>query len=37
VSQTVRRRPGGYVQVTNEGGALFTAFLPHERTLDPVA
>jgi two-component system CitB family sensor kinase len=29
VSQTVRRRPGGYVQVTNDGGALFTAFLPH--------
>ena len=31
VSQTVRRRPGGYVTVTNEGGALFTAFLPRER------
>jgi two-component system CitB family sensor kinase len=30
VSQTVRRRAGGYVRVTNEGGALFTAFLPHE-------
>lgn len=28
VSQTVRRRPGGYVKVTNDGGALFTAFLP---------
>jgi hypothetical protein len=26
----VRRRPGGYVTVANEGGALFTAFLPHE-------
>jgi two-component system CitB family sensor kinase len=37
VSQTVRRRSGGYVDVRNEGGALFTAFLPHERTLDPVA
>jgi two-component system CitB family sensor kinase len=37
VSQTVRRRPGGYVDVRNEGGALFTAFLPYERTLDPVA
>jgi two-component system CitB family sensor kinase len=36
VSQTVRRRPGGYVNVTNEGGAVFTAFLPHERTLDAV-
>jgi two-component system CitB family sensor kinase len=36
VSQTVRRRPGGYVDVTNEGGAVFTAFLPYERTLDPV-
>jgi len=30
VSQTVRRRPGGYVRVENEGGALFTAYLPHE-------
>jgi two-component system CitB family sensor kinase len=29
VSQTVRRRPGGYVRVANEDGALFTAFLPH--------
>src|SRR5213075_3482604 len=28
VSQTVRSRPGGYVNVVNEGGALFTAFLP---------
>jgi two-component system CitB family sensor kinase len=33
VSQTVRRRPGGYVDVTNEGGALFTAFLPHEQAV----
>jgi two-component system CitB family sensor kinase len=30
VSQTVRRRPGGFVNVTNEGGALFKAFLPHD-------
>jgi two-component system CitB family sensor kinase len=30
VSQTVRRRAGGYVEVENDGGALFTAFLPHE-------
>jgi two-component system CitB family sensor kinase len=30
VSQTVRRRTGGYVEVENDGGALFTAFLPHE-------
>ena len=37
VSQTVRRRPGGYVRVSNDGGALFTAFLPHDRALDPVA
>ena len=29
VSQTVKRRPGGYVTVENAGGALFTAFLPH--------
>jgi two-component system CitB family sensor kinase len=29
VSQTVRRRPGGFVNVTNDGGALFKAFLPH--------
>jgi two-component system CitB family sensor kinase len=29
VSQTVRRRAGGYVVVENDGGALFTAFLPH--------
>jgi two-component system CitB family sensor kinase len=29
VSQTVRRRTGGYVEVENDGGALFTAFLPH--------
>ncbi len=28
VSQTVRRREGGYVRVVNDGGALFTAFLP---------
>jgi two-component system, CitB family, sensor kinase len=28
VSQTVRRRPGGYVNVENDDGALFTAFLP---------
>jgi two-component system CitB family sensor kinase len=32
VQQTVRRR-GGYVKVENEGGALFTAFLPREREL----
>jgi two-component system, CitB family, sensor kinase len=30
VSQTVRARTGGYVNVVNEGGALFTAFLPHD-------
>jgi two-component system CitB family sensor kinase len=30
VSQTVRRRAGGYVEVENDGGALYTAFLPHE-------
>jgi two-component system CitB family sensor kinase len=29
VSQTVRRRPGGWVDVENDGGAHFTAFLPH--------
>jgi two-component system CitB family sensor kinase len=29
VSQTVRRRPGGTISVVNEGGAVFTAFLPH--------
>jgi two-component system CitB family sensor kinase len=29
VSQTVRRRTGGYVTVENDSGALFTAFLPH--------
>ncbi len=29
VSQTVRRREGGYVTVVNDSGALFTAFLPH--------
>lgn len=29
VSQTVRRRPGGSISVVNEGGAVFTAFLPH--------
>ena len=29
VSQTVRRRDGGYVMVENDSGALFTAFLPH--------
>jgi two-component system CitB family sensor kinase len=28
VSQAARRR-GGYVNVENDGGALFTAFLPH--------
>jgi two-component system CitB family sensor kinase len=33
VSQTVRRRPGGYVNVESDGGALFTAFLPHESTV----
>jgi two-component system, CitB family, sensor kinase len=31
VSQTVRRREGGYVTVENDSGALFTAFLPHAR------
>lgn len=30
VSQTVRRREGGYVTVENDSGALFTVFLPHE-------
>ena len=29
VSQTVRRREGGYVTVDNDGGAMFTVFLPH--------
>ena len=29
VSQTVKRRRGGWVRVENEGGAVFTAFLPH--------
>jgi two-component system, CitB family, sensor kinase len=37
VSQTVRRRPGGYVHVRNDRGALFTAFLPHEPSEQPVA
>ena len=32
VSQTVRRRAGGWVGVENDGGALFTAFLPHDPT-----
>lgn len=31
VSQTVRRRAGGYIKVENDGGALFTAFLPHDK------
>jgi hypothetical protein len=31
----VRRRPGGWIDVTNEGGALFTAFLPHEPAAVP--
>ncbi len=30
VSQTVRRREGGYVKVENDSGALFTAFLPQD-------
>lgn len=30
VSQTVRRREGGYITVENDSGALFTAFLPHD-------
>jgi two-component system CitB family sensor kinase len=30
VSQTARRR-GGYVEVENDGGAIFTVFLPHAR------
>jgi two-component system, CitB family, sensor kinase len=34
VRQAVRRR-GGYVKVENDGGALFTAFLPRERELSP--
>ena len=29
VSQTVRRRRGGWVHVENDGGAVFTAFLPN--------
>jgi len=29
VSQTVKRRAGGWVKVENNGGAVFTAFLPH--------
>jgi two-component system CitB family sensor kinase len=29
VSQTVRRHAGGWVDVENDGGARFTAFLPH--------
>jgi two-component system, CitB family, sensor kinase len=37
VSQTVRARPGGYVSVVNEGGALFTAFLPHDAAAIGVA
>jgi two-component system, CitB family, sensor kinase len=36
VSQTVRRREGGYVSVTNEGGALFTAFLPRKTAVEAV-
>jgi two-component system CitB family sensor kinase len=32
VSQTVRKRPGGYVEVRNDGGAVFTVFLPREQT-----
>jgi two-component system CitB family sensor kinase len=31
VSQTVRRRAGGYVRVEHDGGAVFTAFLARER------
>lgn len=30
VTQTVRRREGGWVGVENDGGAVFTAFLPHD-------
>ena len=30
VSQTVRSRPGGYITLSNDAGAVFTAFLPHE-------
>lgn len=30
VSQTVRRRTGGWVGVDNQDGAIFTAFLPHD-------
>ncbi len=33
VSQTVRRRPGGYVRVEHDDGAVFTAFLAREREL----
>jgi two-component system CitB family sensor kinase len=29
VSQTVKRRDGGWIRVENDGGAVFTAFLPH--------
>ena len=32
VSQTVRRRAGGYVTVENDAGARFTAFIPHEES-----
>ena len=32
VSQIVKRRAGGWVKVENEGGAIFTAFLPHRVT-----
>jgi two-component system CitB family sensor kinase len=31
VSQTVRRRSGGYVHVEHDGGAVFTAFLARRR------
>jgi signal transduction histidine kinase len=34
VRQAVRRR-GGYVNVENAGGALFTAFLPHRADPEP--
>ena len=30
VTQTLRRRQGGWVRVENDDGAVFTAFLPHE-------
>jgi two-component system CitB family sensor kinase len=36
VSQAARRR-GGYVNVENDGGALFTAFLPHHPDTELVA